>query len=86
MAINEILFMTKPKLVLLAVLLIAFIPKYYNSNCPAGSCPPEALATVCQCGFFAPNFFTIFILSYISACVIVEAYNLVIKGAGKKNN
>ncbi|MEI7962140.1 MAG: hypothetical protein WCI04_07430 [archaeon] len=75
MAINEILWMTKPKLALLGVFLIALIPKYYNSNCLTGSCPSDAVITACQCGFSLPNFFTLFVMTYVGACVIIEMFN-----------
>ena len=85
MALNEILWMTKPKLAIFAIFLIALIPKYYNSNCTTGICPSNALVTTCQCGFSFANFFTIFVMTYIGACVIVEVFNLIRKGTGKKS-
>ena len=71
MTISETLWMTKPKLIILFALLIALLPKYYEFNC-----------TKTTCGFSFPNFFTIFVLAYITACVIGELYEL-IKKTGK---
>lgn len=84
MALTDVLWMTKPKLILLAIFLILTIPKYFNSNCPSGTCAAGALATACQCGFSIANFFTIFVIAYIAAGVIGEVYSLIRKGMKAK--
>ncbi|MCX6803078.1 MAG: hypothetical protein NTY48_00740 [Candidatus Diapherotrites archaeon] len=75
MALTEVLRMTKPKLVLLAVLLIGLYPRYYNYGCVNGVCTKIA----CTCGFQPANFFTIFILSFVASGVIVEVFKWLVK-------
>ncbi|VVB75349.1 Uncharacterised protein [uncultured archaeon] len=83
MAIMDFLWMTKAKLFLLIIFLIVTIPKYYNSNCDA-ACASGAASPLCQCGFSIANFYTIFVLAYIVACIMGEIYKIIKKRTGKK--
>ena len=83
MVLREIFWLTKPKLVLLAVFLIIVLPSYYNSGCPIGACVQDG---VCQCGFSIFNFYTAFILSYLTSSIIIEIYNVLSKKFFKKVN
>jgi hypothetical protein len=76
MAIMDFLWMTKAKLTLLIILLIVLIPKYYNSNCDAAICAGDIVNSACQCGFSLANFYTIFVISYIAACIMGEIYKI----------
>ena len=66
MILRDIFWLTKPKLVLLAIFLVILIPSYYNS------------------GFSIFNFYTAFILSYLTSSIIVELYNVFFKKSVKK--
>jgi len=66
MLIRDIFWLTKPKVVLLAVFLVILIPSYYNS------------------GFSIFNFYTAFVLSYLTASIMVELYNAFFKKSVKK--
>lgn len=83
MGFREIFWMTKPKIALLVILLVAFIPSYYNSNCPVANCVKDAAGLPCKCGFSPFDFYTMFILSYLFASVIVEVYNFIRKRPAK---
>jgi len=83
MIIRDIFWLTKPKLVLLAIFLVILIPSYYNTGCPIGACVASA---TCQCGFSIFNFYTAFILSYLTSSIIVELYNVFFKKSVKKLN
>jgi hypothetical protein len=81
MLIRDIFWLTKPKLVLLAIFLIILIPSYYNTGCPSGTCMQSA---VCQCGFSIFNFYTAFVLSYLTSSILVELFNVFQKKFIKK--
>ena len=82
MIIRDIFWLTKPKIVLLAIFLIILIPSYYNAGCPSGVCIQDA---VCQCGFSIFNFYTAFVLSYLTSSIMVELYKVFFKKSVKKD-
>lgn len=77
MLIRDIFWLTKPKVALLAIFLVILIPSYYTSSCCVGG-------LVCFCGFSIFNFYTAFVLSYLTASIIVELYNAFFKKSVKK--
>lgn len=79
MLIRDLFWLTKPKVVLLAIFLVILIPSYYTLSCCVGE-------IVCFCGFSIFNFYTAFVLSYLTASVIVELYNVFFKKLVKKEN
>lgn len=76
MAINEILFMTKTKLMLLAIFMVLSLPLYVSVNCSSSVKP---------CGINLANAFEVFLIAYILACVIGEIYSFIRKGKAKKS-
>ncbi|MFA6268521.1 MAG: hypothetical protein WCW13_05420 [archaeon] len=74
MSLTDILLMTKQKIALLIIILVASFPLYYKLDCAAGACTAGA---ICQCGFYIMNFYTIFVLGYLASSIIVELYNWV---------
>ncbi|MDD2531873.1 MAG: hypothetical protein PHO61_04280 [Candidatus ainarchaeum sp.] len=77
MVLRNIFWLTKPKIVLLLIFLVILIPSYYNLSCCVGG-------LFCPCGFFIFNFYTAFILSYLTSSIIVEIYNVFFKKLVKK--
>ena len=79
MAIFDLLQMSKPKIVLLVIFLVALIPTYYSFSCFDGAC--NANSGLCSCGFSPLDFFVCFVWTYVAACLVVE----VIKRIKKKH-
>jgi len=74
MTFFDILWMTKPKIILLAVFLALLFPSYYNISCISTTC--LAGAGPCPCGFSPIDFFTCFVWAYVTACLIIEVIKI----------
>ena len=69
MVVLSLLQMTKTKLVIFVLLLIALISNYTDFSCVNGTCQGET----CVCAFFPVEFFVVFVWMYVVACLIGEA-------------
>jgi hypothetical protein len=63
MVLFDLLQMTKTKILVLALLLVAFSPSFINLSCIVGAG---------ECGFLLTEFFVTFVWMYIISCLIIE--------------
>jgi|GEM_PF-1934930 len=81
MSLLNILFMTRTKLIVLALIMVFSFPLYYNLGCISANCTAGA---ACLCGLSLGALYTVFIWGYITACVVGEVIKIIRKK--NKNN